>query len=79
MSLFGNALKVDLYPLIPDSTYPGDQVIFARDFLELTKAKGKFANIDTVIKNIVYCSKMEECGSYAIFCLPIDKFICNDI
>jgi len=79
MSLFGNALTVDLCTFIPDSTYAGDQVIFGLDFLESTKAKGKFANIDTVNRYIVHCAKMEECGSYAIFRLPFDQFICNGI
>ena len=79
MSLFGNALMVDLCTFIPDSTHAGDQVIFGRDFLESTKAKGKIANIYTVIKYIVHCAKMEECGSYAIFRLPFDQFTCNDI
>ena len=70
---------VDLCTFIPDSTYPGDLVIFGRDFLESTKAKGKFANIDPVFKYNVHCAKMEEYGSYAIFRLPFDHFICNDI
>jgi len=55
ISLFGNALIVDLTTLIPDSTYPGDQMIFGRDFFKSTKAKEKFTNIDTNQMNCSLC------------------------